>query len=91
MGEPEEKLPELFRIDYYSRFFIGELIRVDDEDISFSGFIQFFDNYVICTALSKRELLDSAEEMCYLVLSYAIHLVGHQRTIKILLTNYYLN
>ncbi len=86
----QEELPELFRIDYYSVFFIGELIRVYDEDISFSGFIQFFDNYVICTAISKRELLVVAEEMCYLVLSYSLHL-GTERTIKILKTPYNLN
>lgn len=90
MGEPEEKLPEFFRIDYYSIFFIGELISVNDKDVLFSGFIQYFDNHVICTASSKKELLNTAEEMCYLVLSYSLHL-GPERTIKILQTPYFLN
>ena len=87
----EENLPEFFRIDYYGQYFIGELFRVDIEgSYKFAGSIQYFDNFVTCIAPSKRELLDSAEEMCYLVLSYAIHL-GHERTIKILQTPYYLN
>ena len=89
MSEQEE-LPELFRIDYYSIFFIGELISVNDKDVLFSGFIQYFDNHVICTAISKRELLAVAEEMCYMVLSYSLHL-GTERTINILRTPYYLN
>ena len=89
MDNQEDNLPELFRIDYYGRFFIGELVNVD-ENLSFAGFIQYFDNYVVCTALSKRELLNTAEEMCYMVLSYSLHL-GTERTIKILKTPYSLN
>ncbi len=92
MGEPEENLPEFFRIDFYSQFFIGELYMLDNEALGkFSGSIQYFDNFVTCNAPSKRLLIDTAEEMCYLVLSYAIHLVGHQKTIEILKTPYYLN
>ena len=91
MEEFEKDLPEMFRIDYYGRFFLGELIRNDvDENLSFSGFIQYFDNYVVCTATSKRKLLDVAEEFCFIVLSYGLHF-GIEKTIKILKTNYYLN
>ena len=87
----EFDLPQMFRIDYYGRFFLGELIRNDVHGNQlFTGFIQYFDNYVVCTANSKKSLLDVAEEFCFIVLSYGLHF-GIEKTITILKTNYYLN
>ena len=91
MGEPEENLPEFFRIDYYGQYFIGELFRVDLEgSCKFTGSIQYFDNFVTCIAPSKRELLNMAEELCYMVLSYGIH-YKDVRTIEIFKTKLHLN
>ncbi len=89
MCESDEELPELFRIDYYSNFFIGELINVDENQL-FAGFIQYNDNYEVCTANSKRSLLDVAEEMCHMVMTHGVH-HNWERTIDILKKPAYLN
>ena len=91
MDAQEEKLPELFRIDYYSQFFIGELVHSNlYETRSFSGFIQIFEMQVVLNAPTKRKIIDIAEEMCIMLLEIGIH-YDNGRTIKILKTNLYIN
>ncbi len=87
----QEELPELFRIDYYSRFFIGELIKSNlYENPSFTGFIQIFEMQVVLNAPTKRKIIDTAEEMCIMLLEIGIH-YDNGRTIKILKSNLYIN
>ena len=91
MDTQEENLPELFRIDYYSRFFIGELIHSDlYKTRSFTGFIQIFDGQVICNAPSKKSLIDCAEEICIMKLTHGMH-IFEGRNVEILKTPYNLN
>lgn len=87
----EFNLPEMFRVNYFSKFFFGEITRKTiNKTHILCGYIQIFDGQIIVSATNKKTLITIAIEICHLKLTYGINIFDG-KTIQILEKPYYLN